>query len=150
MRFFYLTKYDIIGKITEGTSLTRRTVTRILSGIEKVKLWYFRENPEEFIAKIIGLINQQKASVVVDYIKYAPSAEEPYTQEIFNMSRASDEYAKAYKAKHAIQDYIFTDGTAVESIERRFAEDLDVADEVIVYAKLPRGRPFIFIVCTEG
>lgn len=134
-----LATYDVIGKIAEGTSLTRRTVTAILEGITKEKLWLFRENPEEFIAKVIGLVNRQKASVVVDYITYAPSAEEPYTQDIFNMSRSSDEYAKAFKAKHAIQDYIFTDGTATDSIERRFAEDLDVADEVIVYAKLPRG-----------
>lgn len=71
---------------------------------------------------------------MVEHITYTPSAEEPYSQDIFNMSRASDEYAKAFKAKHAVQDYIFTDGTAVDSIERRFAEDLDAADEVVVYA----------------
>ncbi|MBR4428146.1 MAG: type III restriction endonuclease [Clostridia bacterium] len=33
----------------------------------------------------------------------------------------------------------FTDGTAEESVERRFAKDLEAADEVCVYAKLPRG-----------
>jgi type III restriction enzyme len=75
----------------------------------------------------------------VSHITYAPSAEEPYTQDIFNMSRTSDEYAKAFKAKRAIQDYIFTDGIAAESSERKFAQDLDVADEVVVYAKFPRG-----------
>ena len=35
--------------------------------------------------------------------------------------------------------YVFTDGTADKSIERRFAEDLDRAEEVCVYAKLPKG-----------
>ena len=34
---------------------------------------------------------------------------------------------------------MFTDGTAEQSVERRFAEDLDSADEVCVYAKLPKG-----------
>lgn len=66
------------------------------------------------------------------------------------MSRASDEYAKAFKAKHAVQDYIFTDGTAVDSIERRFAEDLDAADEVVVYAKLPRGPRGFYIPTPVG
>lgn len=33
---------------------------------------------------------------------------------------------------------MFTDGSADKSIERKFVEDLDDADEVCVYAKLPR------------
>ncbi|MEG6501459.1 MULTISPECIES: restriction endonuclease [unclassified Desulfovibrio] len=145
-----LAAYDIIGKIAGGTSLTRRTVTAILEGIKKELLWLFCDNPEEFIAKVVVIINRQKASVVVDHITYAPSAEEPYSQEIFSMSRASDEYAKAFKAKHAIQDYIFTDGSTANSVERRFAEDLDVADEVIVYAKLPRGPRGFYIPTPVG
>lgn len=145
-----LATYDLIGKIAEGTSLTRRTVTTILDGIKKQQLWLFRENPEEFIAKVVGIIDKQKASVVVEHITYAPSAEEPYSQDIFNMSRSSDEYAKAFKAKHSIQDYVFTDGSATDSIERRFAEDLDVADEVIVYAKLPRGPRGFYIPTPVG
>ncbi|WP_018213162.1 type III restriction-modification system endonuclease [Desulfitobacterium hafniense] len=145
-----LATYDIIGKISDGTSLTRRTVTAILEGMATEKLWLFRENPEEFIAKVVVIINKQKASVVVEHIIYAPSAEEPYTQDIFTMSRSSDEYSKAFKAKHAIQDYIFTDGSATNSVERRFAEDLDVADEVIVYAKLPRGPRGFYIPTPVG
>ena len=143
-------EYDLIGKIAEGTTLTRRTVTAILSGIKREKLWLFRENPEEFITKVAGIINRQKASVVVEHITYTPSAEEPYSQDIFNMSRASDEYAKAFKAKHAIQDYVFTDGTAIDSVERKFVQDLDVADEVIVYAKLPRGPRGFYIPTPVG
>ena len=143
-------EYDLIGKIAEGTTLTRRTVTAVLKGINREKLWLFRENPEEFIAKVCGIINRQKASVVVEHITYAPSAEEPYSQDIFNMSRASDEYAKAFRAKHAIQDYVFTDGSATDSIERRFAGDLDVADEVVVYAKLPRGPRGFYIPTPVG
>jgi type III restriction enzyme len=143
-------EYDLIGKIAEGTTLTRRTVATILSGISREKLWLFRENPEEFITKVVGLINRQKASVVVEHITYTPSAEEPYSQDIFNMSYASDDYAKAFKAKHAIQNYVFTDGTAADSVERRFAEDLDTAKEVVVYAKLPRGPRGFYIPTPVG
>jgi type III restriction enzyme len=143
-------EYDLIGKIAEATTLTRRSAAAILKGMKQDKLWLFRENPEEFIIKVADIINHQKASVVVEHITYTPSAEEPYSQDIFNMSRASDEYAKAFKAKHAVQDYIFTDGTAVDSIERRFAEDLDAADEVVVYAKLPRGPRGFYIPTPVG
>ncbi len=145
-----LTTYDIIGKIAGGTNLTRRTVTAILNGIAKERLCLFCDNPEEFLAKVIVIINKQKASVVVEHITYAPSAEEPYTQDIFNMSRSSDEYTKAFQAKHAIQDYVFTDGSATDSVERRFVADLDVADEVIVYAKLPRGPRGFYIPTPVG
>jgi len=131
--------YDIIGKVAQGTALTRRSVSIILAGIAKEKMARLRENPEEFIVKTVGIINNQKASVVVEHIEYRPSAEEPYSQDIFNMSRASDEYTKAFRAKRSIQDYVFTDGTVADSVERRFAEDLDKADEVTVYAKLPKG-----------
>ena len=144
------TEYDLVGKISEGTTLTRKTVTAILNGIDRNKIWLFNENPEEFITKISEIVNRQKASVVVEHITYAPSAEEPYSQDIFNMSRSSDEYAKAFQAKKAVQNYIFTDGTASDSIERRFAEDLDTAEEVIVYAKLPRGPRGFYIPTPVG
>jgi restriction endonuclease len=63
---------------------------------------------------------------------------------IFSTSKTSQEFAKAFQSKKAVQDYVFTDGTADNSVERRFAEDLDTADEVIVYAKLP-ADPKAFI-----
>ena len=143
-------EYDLIGKIAVETTLTRRTVTAILNGMARDKLHLFKANPEEFISKVSELINRQKAAVVVERITYAPSAKEPYTQDIFNMSRASDEYKKAFKAKHAIQDYVFMEGTAEKSVERHFAEDLDVADEVIVYAKLPSGPRGFYIPTPVG
>jgi type III restriction enzyme len=128
----------------------RKTVTAILTGIARDKIALFIVNPEKFIAEVTHIINSQKAAVVVEHIAYAPSAEEPYSQDIFNMSRASNEYSKAFKAKHAIQDYVFTDGTATDSVERRFAEDLDTAAEVCVYAKLPRGPKGFYIPTPVG
>jgi len=142
--------YDLIGKIAEGTTLTRRTTAAILKGLHQEKLYMFRLNPEEFIQRVVEEIDRQKAAVVVEHISYQPSAEQPYTQDIFNMSKSSQEYAKAFKAKKAIQDYVFTDGTAADSIERKFAEDVDAADEVVVYAKLPRGPRGFYIPTPVG
>jgi type III restriction enzyme len=143
-------QYDLIGKIAEQATLTRKSVAEILKGLTPDKHWMFRLNPEEFIQRVAEEINRQKAAVVVEHISYQPSAEEPYTQDIFNMSKSSREYAKAFQAKKAIQDYVFTDGTTIDSIERKFAEDMDAADEVIVYAKLPRGPKGFYIPTPVG
>lgn len=142
--------YDLIGKIAEGTTLTRKSAAAVLKGLNFNKREMFNLNPEEFIHNVIAEINRQKAAVIVEHISYHPSAEEPYTQEIFNMSKASREYAKAFQAKKSIQNYVFTDGTATHSIERKFAEDVDTAEEVVVYAKLPRGPKGFYIPTPVG
>lgn len=132
------TKYDLIGKIVDNTTLTRRTVVRILQGITREKFEMFAINPEEFITKVSRLINEQKASMIVDHITYNKTEGE-YDSDIFTGNQAKIDFDKAYKAQKAIQDYVVTDGSAEESIERKFAKELDVANEVCVYAKLPRS-----------
>ena len=131
--------YDVIGKIAEGAKLTRRTVARILDAIEPYKFAMFRDNPEEFISKVIRLINEQKANMVVEHITYSRT-EGTYDSGIFTAERNSD-FSRAYRSKKNVQDYVFADGYAKDgkSVERRMAEDMDLADEVCVYAKLPKG-----------
>ncbi|MBR4869003.1 MAG: restriction endonuclease subunit R, partial [Clostridia bacterium] len=131
-------KYDLIGKIAEGTVLTRKTVATILGGLRWDKIEMFKQNPEEFIAKVIKLINEQKATMIVDHVTYDQTSG-TYDTDIFTAEKSSQSFDKAFIATKAIQDYVFTDGTAERSVERRFAEDLDAADEVCVYAKLPKG-----------
>ena len=131
-------KYDLVGKVAEGTVLTRRTVARILKGLEVDKLYMFKNNPEEFISKVIKLIKEQKATMIVEHISY-DEIDGNYDSTIFTAEKSSQSFDKAFKAEKAIQDYVFTDGTAEQSVERRFAQELDSAQEVCVYAKLPKG-----------
>ena len=131
-------KYDLIGKVAEGTTLTRKTAARILQGLRLDKFYMFKNNPEEFISKVIKLINEQKATMIVDHISY-DQLEGEYDSAIFTAEKNSQSIDKAFHAKKAIQDYVFTDGTAEDSIEKKFATDLEAADEVCVYAKLPKG-----------
>ena len=131
-------KYDLIGKIAEGTVLTRKTVARILQGIRLDKFYMFRNNPEEFISKVIKLIKEQKANMVVEHIYY-DQIEGEYKEDIFTADKSSQSFDKAFRASKAIQDYVFTDGTAEDSIEKKFATSLEEAEEVCVYAKLPKG-----------
>ena len=130
-------KYDLIGKVAEGTVLTRKTVSAILQGIRVDRLYMFKNNPEEFITKVIRLINEQKATMIVEHISYN-TIEGEYDSTIFTAEKNTKSFDKAVLAKKAIQDYVFIDGFAEKSIEREFAKDLDDAEEVCVYAKLPR------------
>lgn len=130
--------YDIIGKIAEGTVLTRRTVAAILKGILPATFAMFRNNPEEFIGKVIRLIREQKATMIVEHITY-DQIEGSYDSDIFTAEKHGKPLEAAFAATKAIQDYVYTDGTAEKSVERRFVEDLDGASEVNIYAKLPRG-----------
>lgn len=130
-------KYDIIGKVADGAILTRKTVAAILQGIRTDKFFMFRNNPEEFISKVIRLINEQKATMIVEHITY-DTIEGEYDSSIFTAEKNTQSFDKAFLAKKSIQDYVFTDGSADKSIEKKFAEDLDSAEEVCVYAKLPK------------
>lgn len=130
-------KYDLIGKIAEGTTLTRKTVAKILKGIEPNIFSMFKNNPEEFITKCIKFIKEEKATMIVNHITYNV-VEGTYDSDIFTAEDKGKDFSKAFLAKKHIKDYVFTDGTAEKSVERKFAEDIDVAQEVSVYAKLPK------------
>jgi type III restriction enzyme len=144
-------KYDIAQKISDAVNLSRKTVIAILQKLRPDRMMMFAANPEEFISKVSKIINECKAAIVVQAITYVRSGEPDYTREIFNMSRSSEEYQRAFKARKAIQQYIFTDGTSGEdSIERRFARALDIGEEVVVYAKLPKGPKGFFIPTPVG
>lgn len=126
-------RYDLIGQIAKGANLTRRTTARILQELRPVKLALFRNNPEEFIRKVIQIIREQKATMIVDHIHYHLT-DGTYDSDIFTASSKAD-FDKAYQATKHVTDYVVSDSLG----ERNFAHDLDEANEVVVYAKLPRS-----------
>ena len=126
-------RYDLVGDIAKGANLTRQTVVRILKGIKESKLYLFRNNPEEFIRKVINIIREQKSTMIVESIHYNMT-EGKYDSNIFTVKGRAD-YDRAYEAQKHITDYVFSDSKG----ERDFAHDLDDANEVVVYAKLPRS-----------
>lgn len=127
-------KYDLIGKVAEGVQLTRATVVSVYQGINKAVFGQFRTNPEDFIAKSIRIINEQKATVIVEHIAYDP-IEDVHEQTIFTQDKSAIDFSRAIKTEHHIYDYVITDS----EIERKFAKELDTSAEVVVYAKLPKA-----------
>ncbi len=63
-------KYDLIGKLVEETGLTRKAVIQILKGIQPSVFGQFRDNLEEFIMKAAALINDEKATAIIQHITY--------------------------------------------------------------------------------
>ena len=131
-------KYDLVGEIARRTTLTRKTACAILKGLRPSKLSMFNNNPEEFIRNVSKLIKDEKATMIVEHIKYN-KLDDTYDSSIFTQEKSSQPITKAYLSSKSIQDYVFTDGYAEESTEKKFAKALDAASEVCVYAKLPRS-----------
>ena len=126
-------KYDLIGKLVGETGLTRKAVVEILTGIEKSVFDQFKENPEEFIIKAADLINDEKATAIIQHITYN-MLDERYDTDIFTEPTIKGKLGvNAMKAQRHLYDHIVYDSTN----ERDFATDLDTNADVAVYVKLP-------------
>jgi type III restriction enzyme len=127
-------RYDLIGKMAEDTQLTRSTITEILKGINVATFSQFRQNPEDFMQKGARLINEQKATMVVEHLTYNPVDDYLQLNKIFTVDKKPD-FSRAVKTERHVYDYVFTDSKT----ERNFVTELDKSTEVVVYAKLPKG-----------
>ena len=126
-------KYDLIGKLVGETGLTRKAVVAILTGIEKAVFEQFKFNPEEFIIKAAALINDEKATAIIQHITYNV-LDEHYDTDIFTEPTIKGKLGtNAMKAQRHLYDHIVYDSTN----ERDFATDLDTNTDVAVYVKLP-------------
>ena len=128
-------KYDLIGKLVDETGLTRKAIIAILQGIQPYVFNQFKDNPEEFITKAAQLINDQKATAIIEHITY-DVLDEQYGTDIFTDPTIKGKLGvNAMKAKKHLYDHIVYDS----SNERDFATDLDTNTDVAVYVKLPDG-----------
>ena len=82
-------KYDLIGQIAKGANITRRTTAKILQGLRPAKIALFRNNPEEFIRKVVQIIREQKATMIVDHIHYHLT-DGTYDSDIFTAASKAD------------------------------------------------------------
>lgn len=128
-------KYDLVGKLVEETKLTRKDIIAILRGIQKPVFEQFKDNPEEFIIKAAALINDEKATAIIQHITY-DVLDERYGTEVFTDPTIRGKLgANAMKAKKHLYDHVVFDSTN----ERDFAAELDTNTDVAVYVKLPDG-----------
>jgi len=130
-----LVKYDLVGKVAETAQLTRMTTATILGKIQPVVFKQFAQNPEHFIAEASRIITEQKAAMVIERLTY-DAINERYDVDIFTANQTGQDFSRAtQKLNKHVYDYAITDS----DVERKFVQDLDTSNEVVVYAKLPRG-----------
>ena len=128
-------KYDLIGKLVAETTLTRKAIVQILVGIEKAVFDQFKDNPEEFILKAAALINDEKATAIIQHITYN-ILDEHYDTDIFTEPTLKGQLGtNVMKVQRHLYDHLIYDS----SNERDFAADLDTNRDVAVYVKLPDG-----------
>ncbi len=129
-------KYDLVGKLVDETGLTGKAVVGILKGISPLTFNQFKDNPEEFIIKAARLINEEKATAIIQHITYDVLDDRYDETELFTESTIKGKLGvNAMKAKKHLYDHIIYDSTN----ERDFAELLDTDTSVAVYVKLPDG-----------
>lgn len=128
-------KYDLIGKLVDETKLTRKAIIQILKGIQPSVFNQFKDNPEEFIIKAAELINNEKATAIIEHITY-DVIDERYGINVFTDPTIKGRLGTdAMKAKKHLYDHVIYDSPN----EQRFATELDANTNVAVYVKLPDG-----------
>ena len=128
-------KYDLIGKMVEETGLTRKTIVDILSGIEKTVFDQFKNNPEEFILKAAALINDQKATAIIEHITY-DVLDDAYQTDLFTDATIKGKLGvNAIRTNKHLYDHVVYDST----VEKKLAQNLEASTDVAVYVKLPSG-----------
>lgn len=128
-------KYDLIGKLVDETGLTRKAIIQILQGIRSITFEQFKNNPEEFIIKAAALINDEKATAIIQHITYN-IVEEEYSTDIFTDPTIKGRLGiNAMKVNRHLYDHIVFDSTN----EKKFVTEMDISKDVKVYVKLPDG-----------
>lgn len=126
-------KYDLVGKLVGETGLTRKAIVEILTGIDKLVFDQFKDNPEEFIIRAARLINDEKATVIIQHITYN-TLDEHYDTDIFTEPTIKGKLdVNAMKVQRHLYDHLVYDSAN----ERKFASELDINTNVAVYVKLP-------------
>ncbi|SOB38652.1 DEAD/DEAH box helicase family protein [Latilactobacillus sakei] len=128
---------DIITYLQNETNLTRRTIVTILQSVNNLEM--FKNNPLAYMNQAAKIINAHKNQLIIDGIEYKKTGDF-YEQQLF-----STETLNAYlgengnsvevnqdKAK-TLYDYVVTDS----EIERNFARNAELDDNVKFYIKLP-------------
>lgn len=129
-------KYDLIGEVAKNVGLLRKTIGQILSGIHSEQFAKYKTNPENFIVQVSSIINSVKSQNIVSHIIYNKLDEVWDEDAVFVDSDIQGIMGvNVFEAKKHLYDKIRIDSET----EKRFANELDVQQNVEMYVKLPGG-----------
>src|SRR5690606_18647498 len=115
--------YDIVGEIEALTNLKRSTVVEILKKINPNTFALLRKNPEEFIAKSAKLINETKASLIINNIVYHK------TDAHFDAKSVFTNVKNVLRTNEILQKHIYDFLDTDSKIEKEFVKNLEARSE---------------------
>ena len=124
---------DLLTELQDRTSLTRRSIYRIVTGSGRLN--DFKRNPQQFIDTATKAIKECKQFAIVEGIRYQKIGDDDYyAQELFEQEELTGYLRNLVldAQKSVYEDVIYDSGT-----EKTFAIDLELNKAVKVYAKLP-------------
>ena len=122
---------DLLAYLQKETELTRNTIVRIL--INSGRIEEFPLNPQKFIDSVTRLIKNDLHKLIVDGIKYEKIAGQEYEMRLFEETEIISYLNNLIEVKKSVYDAIEYDS----EIEKRFAESLDMRDDIKLFVKLP-------------
>ena len=129
-------RYDLLGELAQRTGLKRSTIATILQRIKPETFGMYRTNPEEFIIRAGKIIDERKASAVIEHIAYH-KMDQQYEADIFSEQELRGHIGiDAIRSDKSLYDLVVVDS---QGVEKHFAEELEQQEMVEVYTKLPRG-----------
>ena len=103
-----------------------------MQGIRSTTFEQFKNNPEEFIIKAAALINDEKATAIIQHITY--NIIEEYSTDIFTDPTIKGRLGiNAMKVNRHLYDHIVFDSTN----EKKILTEMYISKDVKVYVKLP-------------
>ena len=121
----------ILAYLQKETELTRNTIVRIL--INSGRIEEFPLNPQKFMDSAARLIKNDLHKLIVDGIKYEKIAGQEYEMRLFEETEIISYLNNLIEVKKSVYDAIEYDS----EIEKRFAESLDMRDDIKLFVKLP-------------
>jgi type III restriction enzyme len=120
---------NLIAFIERESSLTKRTIFKILEGSKNLNLLFL--NPQKYAEKVIEIVKEYKRTFEVEGIKYINMGED------YDAGLLREEVASYGKYVLKVQKSIY-DGIIKESnIEEEFAKALDKDSRIKLFIKLP-------------
>ena len=123
---------DVLTQLQDRTQLTRRSIASILIG--SGRLGDFKRNPQRFIEIAAETISRAKRAALVDGVRYRKIGEH-YAQELFEETELTGYLTNSVEDEQAKTPYVYV--VCDSDVERAFARELENADAVKVFAKLP-------------
>lgn len=125
---------DVVRRLQDNTQLLRKTIFDILRNTKRINDFF--KNPEVFISRVSGIINEVKKEQISEGLKYYKLDEEYVQTQIFDDSELygyKDYNVLDVSDRKNIYDHVIFDSV----IEKQFALDAEKDDDVVLYAKLP-------------